>query len=216
MDSYVTLVEQTIASSAETRRLHFDELVRRFQNMAFKQAYQSLNDVQMAEDAVQEAFLNAYLRIDQLRDPQAFPTWLRRIIMTECNRQIRGKHPRLEPLETRFDLATEKPGPESIVEAQEMHSHIQSAIDALPEHERTVTEGFYIQGESQKELAERLQLPLTTVKKRLQYAREHLRLLVGDVNAAFDHAIASVLKPPKPQRQPVYLYSRQQQPDDEQ
>jgi len=141
---------------------------------------------------------------------------LRRIVMTECDRMIRGKQPHLEPLETRFDLATEKPGPESIIEAREIQFHIQNAIDALPEHERMVTEGFYIQGETQQELAERLQLPLTTVKKRLQYAREHLRLLVGDVNAAFDHAIAAVLNPPKPQRQPVYIYSRPQQaPDDE-
>ena len=82
-------------------------------------------------------------------------------------------------------------------------------VEALPEHERAVTEGFYIQGESQKELAERLHIPVTTVKKRLQYAREHLRLLVGDVNAAFDQAIASVLKQPQKQPQPVYIYTNQ-------
>jgi RNA polymerase sigma factor (sigma-70 family) len=218
MSDYIVLVEQVINSRDENRRHHFDELVRRFRGMAVKRAYQSLNDVQMAEDAVQEAFLMAYLRIDQLRDPQAFPAWLRRIVMTQCDRMIRGQQPDFEPLEARFDLATEKPGPESVIEAREIQDHIHSAIDALPEHERAVTRGFYIQGESQKELAERLQLPVTTVKKRLQYAREHLRWMVGDLNAAFDHAIASVLKPAQPQRQPVYLYSRHPQettPDSE-
>ena len=216
MEDYTVLVERTLNGDDETRRAAFDELVRRFRGMAFKQAYQILGDGQMAEDAVQEAFLTAYLHIGKLREPQAFPTWLRRIVMTQSDRMIRGKQPQLEPLEARFDLAAEKPSPESIVEAREMQFHIQSAIDALPENERAVTESFYIQGESQQEIAERLQLPLTTVKKRLQYAREHLRLLVGDVNAAFDHAIASVLKRPEPQPQPVYVYTHEQQtPDDE-
>jgi len=150
----------------------------------------------------------AYLRIDQLREPEAFPLWLRRIVMTQCDRLVRGKALVQEPLEYRFDLAADAPEPESMIVEQEIRDHLQNAIDALPEHERAVTEGFYMQGETQKELAERLQVPVTTVKKRLQYAREHLRLLVGDVNAAFDQAIASVLKPPKPQRQPVYIYAR--------
>jgi RNA polymerase sigma factor (sigma-70 family) len=215
MEDYTELVKRAINGNDETRRADFDELVHRFRGMAFKQAYHILGDVQMADDAVQEAFLTAYLHIKQLREPHAFPTWLRRIVMTQSDRMIRGKQPYLESLEARFDLATEKPSPESIIEAREMQVHLQSAIDALPEHERAVTEGFYIQGESQQELAERLQVPLTTVKKRLQYAREHLRLLVGDVNAAFDHAIASVLQQRKPQRQPVYIYAEQGLPDDE-
>ncbi|MDQ7028096.1 MAG: sigma-70 family RNA polymerase sigma factor [Anaerolineae bacterium] len=216
IEDYSNVVSGAINGDGETRRAGFDELVRRFRGMAFKQAYQMLGDVQMAEDAVQEAFLTAYLHIEKLRDPQAFPAWLRRIVMTQSHRMIRGKQPHLETLETRLDLATEKPSPESILEEREMQSHLQSAIDALPEKERAVTEGFYIQGESQKEIAERLQVPLTTVKKRLQYAREHLRLLVGDVNAAFDHAIASVLKKqPKPQPQPVYVYTRKQTADDD-
>jgi RNA polymerase sigma factor (sigma-70 family) len=214
MENYIELVERIINGSHETRRADFNELVTRFRGMAFKQAYQMLGDVQMADDAVQEAFLTAYLQIDQLREPQAFPTWLRRIVMTQSDRMIRGKQLHFESIEARFDLPAEKPSPESIVEEQEMQANLQSAIDALPEHERAVTEGFYMQGESQQELAERLQVPLTTVKKRLQYAREHLRLLIDDVNATFDHAIAAVLKQPKQQRQPVYIYAEQQLPED--
>jgi RNA polymerase sigma factor (sigma-70 family) len=212
MEDYSELVQRAINGNAETRRAAFDELVQRFRGMAFKQAFQLLGDVQMADDVVQEAFLTAYLQIEHLREPLAFPTWLRRIVMTHTDRLLRGKQPHFESLEARFDLATEKPSPESLMEAHEMQVHVQSAIAALPEHERAVTEGFYIQGESQQELAERLQVPLTTVKKRLQYAREHLRLLVGDVNAVFDHAIAAVLQRRELQRQPVYLYRQRQVP----
>jgi RNA polymerase sigma factor (sigma-70 family) len=185
--------------------------------MAFKQAYQTLRDTHMAEDAVQDAFLTAYLRIDQVRDPAAFPGWLRRIVMTQCDRLVRGVRPALESIEKRYDLATDKPGPETQVEVREIRRIVQAAVEALPEHERAVTEGYYMQGESQKEIAERLQVPVTTVKKRLQYAREHLRLLVRDINAVFDQAIADMLQaPPEPERQPAYIRNRREsQPSDE-
>lgn len=215
MQEYVVLVQKAIHGSAEERRASFDQLIHLFQKMAYKQAYQTLNDRGMAEDAVQEAFLAAYLQIQNLREPEAFPMWLRRIVMTQCDRLIRGKSLITEPLETRFDLAADAPQPESLIVEQEIREHLRSAIDALPEHERAVTEGFYMQGQSQKELAELLHIPVTTVKKRLQYAREHLRLLVGDLNTAFDQAIASVLKPPKPQKQPVYVYTRHDRPESE-
>ena len=59
-----------------------------------------------------------------------------------------------------------------------------TAVQALPEKEQVVTKLFYLNGYSQKEIARLLELPLTTVKKRLQYARQNLRgLLVSMVDA---------------------------------
>jgi RNA polymerase sigma factor (sigma-70 family) len=215
MSHYSTLVRQAQSGTETERRLAFDELLPLFQKMAFSLAYHVLQDMHLAEDVVQESFITAYLRIEQLREPEAFPAWLKRIVLTQSDRQIRGKNPRIETLETRYDLAIDHPGPEALIEAYEMQNQVKIAIDALPEHERAVTEGFYIQGESQKELAERLQVPITTVKKRLQYARQHLRLIVGDLNAVVDEAIARVLKPnqAQPQPQPVYIYAQSEESD---
>ena len=214
MEDFIKLVEKAQKGNDHERREAFDALIPDFQKMAFRVAYSTLQDVHMAEDVVQEAFLNAYLRIGQLRDPQAFPAWLKKIVLTQCDRLIRGKKPQFEPIEARYDLAVEKPSPEAMVEESEMQYQVLYAIESLPENEREVTEGFYMQGQSQKELAEQLQLPITTVKKRLQYAREHLRLIIGDVNAVVDTAIARVLQAnqanPEPQPQPVYIYSRTQ------
>jgi RNA polymerase sigma factor (sigma-70 family) len=217
MDDTLQLIHEAQTGNAAQRRAAFDALLPRYQRMAFQVAYAVLGDVHLAEDAVQEAFITAYLRIGQLREAEAFATWLKRIVLTQADRQIRGKRPRLEDLEARFDLPAEKPSPEAILEENEIQSRLQYAIDSLPEQEREVTEGFYLQGESQKELAERLELPLTTVKKRLQYAREHLRLMIGDLNAVVDEAIAHIFQTnqPKPQRQPVYIYSRRKQDEDE-
>lgn len=210
MKDYQTLVRQAQSTEESERRLAFDELVKRFQNMAYQRAYEVLGDQFMAEDAMQDAFLTAYMRINQLREPAAFPGWLKRIVLTQCDRLTRGYRPIIESLDTRFDLASEHPTPEDALETLEIQRRIQKAIGVLPEHERAVTEGFYMQGVSQKELAERLEVPVTTVKKRLQYARQRLRLLMGELNAAVDQALLDMLHKHNavPKQQPAYLYDK--------
>src|SRR5579871_6612357 len=69
----------------------FNALVQRFQDLAFACAYAVLGDFQLAEDAAQEAFITAWHHLDQLRTPEAFPGWLKRIVLTHCNRFTRGK-----------------------------------------------------------------------------------------------------------------------------
>ena len=214
MDNLTTLITEAQSHDIHTRRTAFDTLVEQYRGMAYKQALLILRDNDMADDAVQEAFITAYLHIDKLREPEAFSAWLRRIVMTQCDRLIRGNIPTIVPLDARENLIAERASVESLVEAQEMQDQLQFAIDALPDHERVVTEGFYMQGQSQKEIAENLEIPVTTVKKRLQYARDHLRLLIDDLNTVVDSAIARILKPqPEPQRQPVYLYNRRKDDD---
>jgi RNA polymerase sigma factor (sigma-70 family) len=209
MTDYISLVKQAQTGTSEERRVAFDRLVLAYQGMAVHYAQTLTIDRHIAEDAVQEAFLTAYLRIDQLREPEAFPFWLRRIIQTHCDRMLRRKQPRQEPLEF-HDLTTEPNSPEALLEVREVQDRVHHAVISLPENERAVAEGFYFQGESQQEIADRLEIPLTTVKKRLQYARQHLRLLVGDLNAAFDQAIANVFQSGRRSQQPVYIYPQKE------
>ena len=58
----------------------YAEIVRRFQDMAAGYAYALLGDFHFAEDAAQEAFLQAYLDLEKLAEPAAFPGWFRRIV----------------------------------------------------------------------------------------------------------------------------------------
>src|SRR5437588_11326872 len=88
-DSNATLAEKHEA---------FCELVRIFQDMAYACAYAVLGDFFLAEDAAQEAFISAWRRLGQLRQPDAFPGWFRRIVLTECYRLARGKRLRTTSL----------------------------------------------------------------------------------------------------------------------
>ena len=173
MPAYEPLVREVQAAEGEAREEAFGALIAQFQSMAQSWAYRELGDAHLAQDVTQEAFLSAYQKIDQLRDPAAFPGWLKRIVLTHSRRATRRQSPALLPFED--EDAPQQADPAASAEHRELAEQVTRAVRSLPEHERVVTELFYIGDYSQQEIAERLALPLTTVKKRLQYAREHLR-----------------------------------------
>lgn len=206
-DDYVTLVRQAqSAATAEKRHAALNPLLAAFRAMAYHYAYALLGDSQLAEDAIQDAFITVDARIGQLREPEAFPMWLRRIVHSHCTRLTRGKHIPLVPIDASADLHADTPLPEQALAQQELIAIVQNAVRALPDHERDVTEGFYFMGESQQEIAERLHIPVTTVKKRLQYARKRLRVLIAEFNEALDAVFQPSAKPQQ-QWQPVPIRS---------
>src|SRR5690242_3363531 len=117
----------------------YEAIVRRFQDMAVGFGYSILRDFQLAEDAAQEAFFEAYRHLDQLREPAAFPGWFRRIVFKQCDRLIRNKVLAVASLETAADLASESPSQTELLQQQEMSDKVLSAIERLPDNERAAT-----------------------------------------------------------------------------
>ncbi len=153
----------------------FGEIVRRFQDLAWAYAYALLGDFHLAQDAAQEAFISTWRNLDQLRKPEAFPGWFKRIVLTQCSRMTRNKRVDTTGLGELADLAAEACDPAVVFERNERRSRVLAAIQSLPEHERMVTALFYIGDYGQNEIAAFLEVPLTTVKKRLFSARQKLR-----------------------------------------
>lgn len=167
---------QTLVTAAQNGDLEaFGEIVRRFQAMAYAGAYAVVGDKQLAEDVAQEAFMEAYSNLPKLREPAAFPGWFRRIIFKQGDRVRRVKRVATISLETAFDVSWAEFNPALVVEKREMSEAVQHAVDLLPEHERIVTILFYSTGYALKEIAAFLEVPVTTVKKRLYAARQHLK-----------------------------------------
>jgi len=153
----------------------FGELVRRFQDMAYGCAYAVLGDFHLAEDAAQEAFLEAYRSLSSLSEPKAFPGWLRRIVLRRCNRITRRKSLPTAPIEAAEEVQSGEPDPAIVAEKMDMKDRVLAAIKALPENERMVTTLFYINGYSQNDIAQFLEVPVTTVKNRLHASRKRLK-----------------------------------------
>lgn len=143
--------------------------------MAYGFAYAFLDDFHLAQDAAQEAFVEAYRDLPSLREPAAFPGWFRKIVHKHCDRLTRRKRVRTQPIETAADLPSPAPSPTDLAEKREMEDAVLAAIRALPERQRMVTTLFYIDGYSQNDIAEFLDVPVTTVKKRLATSRTRLK-----------------------------------------
>lgn len=211
MSTYKDWVRLAQSSDGSERDDAFEHLVRDFNGMVYGVAYSRLSDAQLAEDAAQEAFLTAYQRIAQLNDVSAFPAWLKRIALTHSDRLLRWQGPPLEAVDQQEHLASPAPTPEAELEALESRQRVRLAVAALPEGARAVTRDYYLRGESQREIAERLDIPTATVKKRLQYAREQLRKLFSGFSESFDRRIYGEARPRK-QLQPAYVGRRRQIP----
>ncbi len=207
MSTYKDWVRLAQSSDRGERDDAFEHLVRDFNGMVYGVAYSRLSDAQLAEDAAQEAFLTAYKRIAQLNDVSAFPAWLKRIAQTHSDRLLRRQGPPIEAVDQAERLVSPAPTPEAQLEALESRQRLRLAVDALPRTARDVTRDYYLHGESQREIAERMDIPLATVKKRLQYARAQLRKIFSGFSESFDRRIYGEPQASK-RLQPVYVRRR--------
>jgi F-type H+-transporting ATPase subunit beta len=152
----------------------FGQIVVRFQDMAFAVAYAMLGDFASAQDAAQDAFIEAYLSLHALREPAAFPAWFRRVVVKHGDRQARRQRPGV-PFDDALETSSGAPDPAGAVEAAQLRRALQSALASLPPLQRQITTLFYLDGYSQRELVSFLDLPLATIKKQLFTARGRLR-----------------------------------------
>jgi len=171
MEALQNLVEN--AAKGDLRA--FKTLMIQFQDMAVGYAFSRLGDFHLAEDAAQEAFVEANRDLSTLRDSMAFPSWFRKLIFKQCDRIWRRKTHETVSLEYTSETASEVPDPLQITVNVETKAMIHQAIEALPEHQRQTVMLFYISDYSQKEVAAFLDVPVTTIQKRLYDAKQNLK-----------------------------------------
>ncbi|HZT42813.1 MAG TPA: ATPase, T2SS/T4P/T4SS family [Chthonomonadaceae bacterium] len=153
----------------------YNEIVRQLQDMAVSYALSLLGDFHLAQDAAQDAFVEAYRDLTALRAPEAFVGWFRRIVFKHCDRRTRGKQVRLVPLEIAERLVAPVPDPAEVAQQQAMAAEVWEVIASLPANEREVILLFYMGAYSHREIAAFLEIPVTTVKSRLHASRSHLK-----------------------------------------
>ncbi len=177
-----TLILKATDSNATLAERHqaFSELVRLFQDLAYAAAYAKLGDYDLAEEAAQRAFISAWQKLEQLRTPEAFPGWFRRIVLTECNRLTRGKHLRSTSLDAGLMVPSDQTDPQTALERDELTRTLFRAINTLPANQRLIVLLFYVKEYSQNDISLFLEIPLTTVARRLYSARVRLRGMTAD------------------------------------
>jgi RNA polymerase sigma factor (sigma-70 family) len=165
-----SLLARTLAGDLDA----FGEVVGRFQDMAFGYAYACLGDFHFAQDAAQDAFIAAYLELPKLRELDRFPGWFRRIVHKHCDR-LQRRRKSAASLEHAAKVPSQESGPTEAAERRELREQVLAAIRGLPESHRLVTTLFYIDGYSVREVADFLEVPVGTVKRRLHDSRQQLK-----------------------------------------
>ncbi len=129
-----------------------------------------------AEDATQEAMLKAWQAWPTLRDEARFGAWFDRIVVNVCRNRLRGG--RVKVVAVGDDLADALAGSDPFREFL-AHDELAALIASLDPDRRMVVVLRFWQGLSLEEIAERLEIPLGTVKSRLHYALDTLRERIG-------------------------------------
>ncbi len=168
--TYQDLLRSSLQGDAKA----FNEVVRRFHSMALALALRRLGNAASADDAVQEAFLTAFCKLSTLNDVDAFPSWLRAIVISCCNR-LHRKQPGTIPLD---DVAAHTPSdlpePFEVMTRFQDRRMVLEILDGLSGVMRQACMLRYVQGQTYREIATLLGIPMGTLKRRLHDAREEI------------------------------------------
>ncbi|RYG67762.1 sigma-70 family RNA polymerase sigma factor, partial [bacterium] len=129
------------AQSGETEG--FDILLWRFQDMAVGYATTILRDRSAAEDAAQDAFVEAFRNLSALREPAAFPGWLRQIVWKHCDRQLRRNALTTVNLDEAAHTSAQEDSLEVAMETVEVRDKVMTLVGQLPNAQREVVVLFY-------------------------------------------------------------------------
>lgn len=157
----------------------FEELVRRYRNDVYGLAFHFIGQREDAWDLSQEVFIKAFRALKRFRGEAGFKTWLLRITVNRCKDHYKKRRLQTTPLEIGVpgepvDRAVAS-SPDKALEARELGEAIQTALDGLPEKQRTAFVLREFEDMSYEEMAKAIGCSLGTVMSRLHHARKKLQ-----------------------------------------
>lgn len=162
----------------------FGTLVEQFQPTVYAIGLRRLGNASDALELTQEVFLHVLKRIGQLREPERFAGWLRQVaVRMAINRATRRVAPPCVEAGVLEGASGQLDEPLDQLISRERADRLWEALGRLKSLDREALDAFYIRGHSLLEIAEMLDVPLGTVKRRLHTARKRLRIaLENSVN----------------------------------
>lgn len=158
------------------------EVMQAYGHSLLRTGFLLLKDEQMAEEAVQDTFIKAFQKIDQLTEPHKLKSWLTSILVNQCRERMRTWSWKNVLLLFKEDESFWEQESESSVEAlviqmEEAHS-LFAFIQSLDYKYREVITLYYYNEWSVEELASYLQVNKNTIKSRLMRGRQQLHKML--------------------------------------
>ncbi len=171
----------------------FASLVRKYQQQIHTFAWRKTGDFQIAEDIVQETFLQVYQKLDTLEDPMQFTKWLHQIANRRCIAWLRKNRVQTEPLEETdiSEIETEAYSQYVATEhakttADAQRDLVEKLLAKLKARDREVITLHYFEEMSSPEIGEFLGVSENTIKSRLHRARQQLKKYESMIQEALD------------------------------
>jgi RNA polymerase sigma-70 factor, ECF subfamily len=184
--------ERKLIASARGGDLEsFNQIVDRYQALAYRVCVRILGDSGRAEDATQDTFIKAYSALDQYHGG-SFKSWLMRIATNRCYDLIRSERRRpaasleAQPVESQPSWSVEPltENPDSFADRSQLSDYLERALQQLSHDQRTAVVLFDVHGYSYEEIAGITDASLGTVKSRISRGRIRLReMLRSDEHA---------------------------------
>ena len=171
------------AGERDAARERYGELVANQQRRAVRIAYQYLRDAHDADEAVQDAFVKVFTHITSYREDLPFEVWFTRILVNACLDLRKSRSRRLRwavPMSATSEVAPAEPtapdpSPEQRLVSKERAAEITTAVDALPDRQRTVFTLCHVAEQTTAEVSQALGLSEATVRVHLFRAVRKLR-----------------------------------------
>ncbi len=171
-----------VYAALEGQTQAFECLVNLYQDRLFNAMFHVTGSLEEAEDVVQEAFVQAYLKLDTFQMNSRFYTWVYRIAFNNALSRRRRRKPS-QSLELARETSGSEPvspleNPQSRMVQTEQIAAVQQAIAELSDDHRAILVLRDMQAMSYEDIAEILNMPLGTVRSRLNRARGQLKSLL--------------------------------------
>ena len=164
------------------------ELVNRYRDRLMNFVYRFVNDYEQSEDIAQETLIKLYTHKHYYKKIAKFSTWIYTIAANLAKSELRKKKSRkvtnlsqMSSQEKEYELPADQPDTDQAIESEFIEKRIQAAIQKLPLHFKTVTILREIQELSYEEISKILEVPLGTVKSRINRARLQLQKELKDL-----------------------------------
>lgn len=153
-------------------RLLLNRLIQTHHAPLYRYAYRLSGSAADAEDLVQQVFVIACRKLDQVREPEHVTAWLFAVLRSCFLKSRRKQRPQSAGnLELNLNTVPDREPAPVEVDSDEL----QRALDQLPDDYKMVVMMFYFEHCSYKQIADRLELPIGTVMSRLARAKQKLR-----------------------------------------
>jgi len=176
----VDTIERLVTRARDGDQAALGQLFERFQPAVLAIIRRRVSDDADVQELAQDVFIKAMQKLHQLREPAAFPGWLRSIAVRHSINHLQRRMAKVvSDTELVGQAAGDSVSPDHSALAAERNHQLHAGLASLGEMDRRTLVAFYLHGHSLIEMADAFDAPVGTIKRRLHVARKRLAEKVG-------------------------------------